>query len=76
MQQVPNKPGDVSMRVQMDTDEMVRLLKPVFEEVNAQRKRIEELERKVALLEEDSLSHFAVIAEFENKVARLEDDGR
>lgn len=65
-----------TMRVEMNEEHMRKMLQPILDAVNEQRKQIEELQAKVALLEDEAMSHFAVAAELEIKLARMEDDGR
>lgn len=70
--QLPGPKREVSagiVRVQLDSEELTRLLKPIFSEVN-------DLRHRVTQLEEDSLSHFAVIADLEMALSVFKDDGR
>lgn len=48
MKQLPGRKNDAIIRVQMDQEELNRLLGPILKEVNGLRRRVEELESGMA----------------------------
>lgn len=67
MKQLPGKQTDAMIRVQMDTEELHRLLNPILKEVNTLRARVEELETYRILVE----AFMDVSAQTDGEIARV-----
>lgn len=75
MKQLPGPKSGI-IRVQMDEDELKRMLQPILEEVNSLRARVTELEAQSQNCLDDIVTLSADLMVVENWIGAHTDDGK